>query len=128
MTLIGFITAIVALAPVVLADMTLVLMDVSDRFTLTAVVPTAMFVVGLVFLAATPKARPWVISALVGMSIMTHFNNANYFRNVWNDEMDLWWQLYWRAPALKPETVLVVSVPPDSFFPSNTYEVSPRPA
>ena len=122
-TVIGFVTAIIALAPVVLAHMNLLLLDVSDRFTLTAVVPTAIFVVGLVFLVATPKARPWVISALVGMSVMTHFNNANYFRNVWNDEMTLWWQLYWRAPALKPETVLVVNVPQDSFFPSNTYEV-----
>jgi hypothetical protein len=66
---------------------------------------------------------PWIIAALVGVSVMTHFNNGNYYRNVWRDETNLWWQMAWRAPAIEPGTVLAISTEPDSFYPVEPQEV-----
>jgi hypothetical protein len=86
-------------------------------------VPIAILVTGLVFLYASPQARPWIIAALVGVSAMTHFNNGNYYRNVWRDEMNLWWQMAWRAPAIEPGTVLAISAEPDAFYPVEPHEV-----
>ncbi|MBZ0296420.1 MAG: hypothetical protein K8L99_27915 [Anaerolineae bacterium] len=123
MALLGLLAIIPALLPVVLADMTLKLVQLSDRFTLTALVPTVIFLVGFIFWGIRPKTRPWIIAGLVGIATMTHFNNANFYRNIWSAESDLWWQMYWRAPDLQPETVLVASTSPNEFFPSNTYEI-----
>lgn len=122
-TLIGFVTIILAVIPAILSNMELKLLELSDRFTLTAVVPVAIFMGALVSMVATRKLRPWVIGALVGLSVMSQFNNNNYFRNAWNTEMDLWWQMSWRAPDLQPNTVLMLSVPTRSYFPSDEHEI-----
>ena len=119
----GFITSALALLPPILANQDLKLATVTDRFALPPLIGISLMVTGAIFTFVVPRARPWIIALLVGIAVMTHFNNANYYRNVWNMERDLWWQMYWRAPMLKPETVLVASVPPKSFFPSDTYEV-----
>jgi len=122
-TLIGLVAASLGLLPTILSQVNLRLLELTDRFTLTAVVPIAILVTGLVFLCASPQARPWIIAALVGVSVMTHFNNGNYYRNIWQDEMNLWWQMAWRVPALQPGTVLAISAPSDSFYPVEPQEV-----
>jgi hypothetical protein len=122
-TLIGLVATVLALLPAIFSQVDLHLLELVDRFTLTAVIPVALLLTGLIHLFVSPQARPWLIAALVGIAVMTHFNNGNYYRNVWKDEMNLWWQMSWRAPALQPGTVLAVSVAPTSFYPVEPHEV-----
>jgi hypothetical protein len=121
--LIGFASAVLAVIPAILSNMELKLLELSDRYSLTTVVPVAVFVGGLVWLVARRDKRPWVIGALVGLSVMSQFNNNNYFRNAWETEMDLWWQMSWRVPDLEPDTVLMLSVPTRAYFPSDEHEI-----
>ncbi|MBI5667975.1 MAG: hypothetical protein HZC41_08185 [Chloroflexi bacterium] len=121
--LVGVLATALGLLPIVLADQSVRLLQLTDRFSLHVVVPVAIAVVGLIYTLLTPMARPWVVAFLVGIATVTHVNNANYYRNIWNEQKALWWQMFWRVPALKPGTVLAMSVPPQSFFPADTYEV-----
>lgn len=120
---IGTITAAMGILPVTLANMDLKLLYTTDRFTLHSVVGIAMLVAGAVSAFVVPRARPWAIGLLVGISVLTHFNNQNYFRNIWNEQKDLWWQMSWRVPDLQPQTNLVVGIAARSWWPSDTYDV-----
>jgi hypothetical protein len=68
-------------------------------------------VAGFVFYALRSHFR-WIVSlVLVGMSVVTHYFSADYYRDYWDYNRELWWQLSWRAPMLKEETLIFVSMP-----------------
>jgi hypothetical protein len=48
---------------------------------------------------------------LLGLSIQTHYFNGLRYKEDWQYQKDLWWQLTWRAPDLKDNTLLAVRIP-----------------
>ena len=47
-----------------------------------------------------------IISALISFGVGTQFLVGNSFRHDWNDQNKLYWELIWRIPSLKENTVI----------------------
>jgi hypothetical protein len=48
-----------------------------------------------------------MISVLVGLAIGSHLRNGNIYRWEWIEQEQFYWQLYWRAPSIKPNTAII---------------------
>jgi hypothetical protein len=77
--------------------------------------------VGFLFGFIRGKAREAVLALLLLMGIATHVLNSYHWQRFWENEKILWWQLWWRAPNLVDGTILLASIPEESFF--EDYEV-----
>jgi multisubunit Na+/H+ antiporter MnhG subunit len=125
-TWLGFIwlgTAIilVSLLPMVLAGREVDFYNRWDHYTIQATLGVALLLVGLIYYALRPNLRLGLIAVLIGVSVGTHFLNAWEAQREWQVDQRLWWQLAWRVPDLKDNTLLYVNYPP-GFDLSESYE------
>jgi hypothetical protein len=73
----------------------------------------ALFGASMVWIAlltwAIPKrlARALVFSSLLGLIVIFQVRNAAVYQEVWENELDFYWQLYWRAPSLESGTAVL---------------------
>jgi len=110
--LIGLAVSAVAILPVIAANRNVELRNTFDRYTLLASMGAVMAVVGFLFhYIRKPVPRSLLLGALIALSAMTHYANADYFSRFWEYQRQLWWQLSWRAPDLAPETTIVANLP-----------------
>lgn len=75
----------------------------------------SVFMASVVTLLPTRYAKLLAISILSLLAIGRQLSVSNEFANVWEDQRTFYWQLYWRAPELKPSTALVF------FYPISAY-------
>jgi len=68
------------------------------------------------------RMRLWFFGLLLGFSMVTQYNNVAYFRDFWNYERQMWWQLSWRAPDLQDGTTLTAMLP-QGYRLAESYEV-----
>lgn len=109
--MIGFLGVVVTMLPVLVADRSVYYNNQFDRYTLQATVGIAMLIVGGAALALRPRGRTILFSSLVLISIVTHFNNIDYWKQFWNIQQQFWWQVSWRAPQIEADTVLMAYLP-----------------
>jgi hypothetical protein len=121
---VGALGMIAALIPSLAANQVVRFIGREDRFTLPASVGAALLVTGLISMLVVPQARRWVYGILIGFAIITHFNHAIQMRNFWEVQRQVWWQLSWRAPEIKRNTLLMVNLP-DGFDLSESTEIWP---
>jgi hypothetical protein len=120
--LLGLLVILINVIPVVLANRDIRLTDTLDRYTLPASIGAVMVLVGVLYWTVRGSLRAWLLISLIAVSIFTHYNNAAYFANFWAMEKQLWWQLSWRAPDLKKNTVLIPALPAPYML-AESYEV-----
>ncbi len=109
--IIGALTTLFTLLAVIMAGRTVRFSQGFDRYTLQATMGVAMLVVGFVYFAIRSSVRVWVTLFLIAISVVTQYNNATYYRQFWNVQLSLWWQLSWRAPGIQTGTVLMPLLP-----------------
>lgn len=78
----------------------------NERFALAPMFGASLMVVGLVLLFVRPAGQKWVLGFLLMFSVATQTWIVNEYRRDWATQRDYYWQLYWRAPALKPGTAV----------------------
>jgi hypothetical protein len=66
-----------------------------------------MMALALVIWFVRPGAQQIVLSVLLLFSIAAQVWVVNIYRRDWRTQRDFYWQLYWRAPALKEGTALL---------------------
>jgi hypothetical protein len=54
--------------------------------------------------------------------VYTHYHNGIRYQTAWQYQRDFWWQLTWRAPDIKDDTVLIAVLPSEYSF-SEDYEI-----
>ena len=82
----------------------------SDRFTLAPLLGAVILVVCLVeWLFRTKNQKLWLLAVLVASSISYQIYNSNEFRMDWEIQRNIYWQLAWRVPVLKPGTAIIGS-------------------
>jgi len=87
-----------------------------DRFGLPAMFGASLFWVALIqLMVRTPKQRIILFSLLIGLSAGLHFRTANDYRLDWLNQKQFYWQLFWRAPAIAPQTALISDESPLRF-------------
>ena len=95
-------------APFWLTGLTISLAHPASRFTLPFMLGVSLIVAGLIEFIPV-RARYFILAAIVGFSAGRQFLwSTDYLRN-WQAQKNLFWQMTWRAPGLKPNTVVLMN-------------------
>ncbi|MBI5942952.1 MAG: hypothetical protein HY864_01175 [Chloroflexi bacterium] len=104
----GLIGILLGRLPSLAAGLPLRLQSSYDRFMISMVFGGSLFIIGFVeLLLRSPRHKAVVYSVLIALGVGQQFFNANIFRRDWEQQQNIYWQLSWRIPALKPNTVLL---------------------
>lgn len=107
--------------PFWIANLPLTLVFPWDRFTLALMTGSVILLVGLleVFIR-TSRQKIVLFSILISLATGWQFYNANTFRREWEISRDFFWQLSWRVPGLKPNTLLLTHEFPFRYYSDNS--------
>jgi hypothetical protein len=95
-------------APFWLTGLTISLAHPASRFTLPFMLAVSLILAGLIELIPA-RARYVVLAVLIGLAAGRQFLwSTDYLRN-WQAQKNLFWQMTWRAPGLKPNTVVLMN-------------------
>lgn len=108
---IGLIAILAALLPVIISDREVKYTLQMDRYTLHATFGVALFITAFVFKWIHVSARKYLISFLILISVITHYNNSLVYVRWWDYQKSLYWQLSWRAPDIKDGTQVLPLLP-----------------
>jgi hypothetical protein len=90
------------------AGLPLTLQSSYDRFMISMMLGGSLLIAGLVELfIRPPRIRTYAFALLIALGIGQQFFNANIFRRDWAKQQEIYWQLAWRIPAMKPDTALL---------------------
>ena len=106
----GIISIVLAILPFWLAGFSIYQKNQlwSDRLALAAMGGASMLMVGMIYtLVAYPPYRNLVLSILLGLGISIQVQTARSYQASWDKQRQFYWQLYWRAPALQSNTMIV---------------------
>jgi hypothetical protein len=79
-----------------------------DRFMISMMLGSSLFIIGLIETGFKKTYTKTIISTLlISLGIGQQFFNANIFRRDWEKQQEILWQLYWRAPVIQSNTVLI---------------------
>ena len=107
----GILIVAMAVLPIVVSGRNISFEVQWDRYAYHATIGIILALTGFIFYALRASAR-WIIPlVLIGMSVVTHYFSADYYRDYWSYNRELWWQMSWRAPMLKEQTMVFVSMP-----------------
>ena len=107
----GILIVAMAVLPIVVSGRNISFEVQWDRYAYHATIGIILAVTGFIFYALRSPSR-WIIPLiLIGMSVITHYFSADYYRDYWSYNRELWWQMSWRAPMLKEQTMIFVSMP-----------------
>ena len=106
--LIGLAGILLGRIPSFAAGLPLTLQSSFDRFMISMMLGGSLFIVGLVeWLTRDHRIKTYVFALLIALGIGGQFFNANIFRRDWAKQQEIYWQLAWRIPAMKPGTALL---------------------
>ena len=111
--LIGLTGILLGRVPSFAAGLPLTLQSSFDRFMISMMLGASLFVVGLVDLApANARLKTIIFALLIALGVGQQFFNANIFRRDWVRQQQIYWQMAWRMPALKPGTAVITQQMP----------------
>jgi hypothetical protein len=106
--LIGLAGILLGRIPSFAAGLPLTLQSSFDRFMISMMLGGSLFVTGLIeLLMRSPRIKMYAFALLIALGIGQQFFNANIFRRDWAKQQEIYWQLAWRIPAIKPGTALL---------------------
>lgn len=121
--MVGLVTVFCAILPVAVSNRHIAFSTWLDRYTLHTTVGVVLLVTGGIFLMMKNQGRLWLLLGLLFLSVLTHYSNLANFRNAWEIQQQLWWQLSWRAPQFEDGSVLMVNLPSDVYVYEEDYEI-----
>lgn len=104
----GSIGVIATLIPVIFGQRE-VNFSMYSRFTYPGSIGAVLIVGAVLLLIRNNAGRAILISLLVGISVTANVANAMHFVRVWDSMRDFWWQVSWRIPQIKPESMIVAN-------------------
>jgi hypothetical protein len=106
--LIGLAGILFGRIPSFVAGLPLTLQSSFDRFMISMMLGGSLFVVGLIeLLIRNHRIKMYAFVLLIALGIGQQFFNANIFRRDWAKQREIYWQLAWRIPAIKPGTAFL---------------------
>ena len=95
-------------APFWLTGLTISLAHPASRFTLPFMFAVSLIVVGL-FEFIPAHFRYYLLALLIGLAAGRQFLWSTDYARSWEAQKNLFWQMTWRAPGLKPNTLLLMN-------------------
>jgi len=119
---IGILGILLGRLPSLAAGLPLTLQSSYDRFMVSIMIGGSLFILGLIELVfGKSRFKIYVIALIVALGIGQQFFNANIFRRDWSNQSNIYWQLAWRIPAIKPNTVILTSQMPIDYETDNSF-------
>ena len=110
---IGLIGILLGRLPSFSAGLPLTLQSSYDRFMISMMLGGSLFITGLIeLLLRNSRVKTYAFALLIALGVGQQFFNANIFRRDWAKQQEIYWQLAWRIPALKPNTALLTDQMP----------------
>ncbi len=103
--ILGLVTVIVTSLPIVFVNRE-VLFSGFGRYTLSGMFGGILILIGVIHYYVKPDIRPLILAFLVFFGIITQLGAGKILAADWTASKELWWQVSWRAPSIKPETLL----------------------
>jgi hypothetical protein len=104
--LVGLVGSLGALAPVIFGGREITYVLSGDRFSYPGSISACILIAGLLTLLKPRWLQTIAVGALIFVSVLTQFSNNVIFEKNGDQTRAAWWQLAWRAPQLKPATLL----------------------
>jgi len=117
----GALTTLCAIAPVVLSAREFDPTDAYKSYGLHPAAGVILFIAGLV-LMLQPNYRKLGLLTLIGISVSTQLLNAMNWARYWEYQRETWWQLTWRAPDIRNNTLVMAYLSVDFSF-QQDYEI-----
>ncbi len=92
----------------------------NDRFALAPMLGAGLMVIALLLWIVRPARQKIVLNVLLVFSIATQVWVVNLYRRDWNTQLDYYWQLQWRVPALQSDTAIFSFEFPSPFIGHDT--------
>ena len=105
---IGFMAMVLGGGPYWLASLQISLVFPASRFTLSFMLGVSLFFAGLLELLPT-RARVFIASLFIALAVGRQVMVNGSFRRDWDAQRDLFWQMQWRAPGIKPDTIVLMN-------------------
>src|SRR5215207_10185952 len=106
--LIGLAGILLGRIPSLAAGLPLTLQSSYDRFMISMMLGGSLFATGLIELfIRSPRIKTVAFAILIALGIGQQFFNANIFRRDRAKQQEVFWQLAWRIPGMKPNTALL---------------------
>ena len=105
---IGFAAMLLSGGPYWLATLDISLSFPASRFTMSFMFGVCLLLAGLIELIPS-KARIALTAALVALSAGRQVMIGDSFLRDWQSQTNLFWQMHWRAPALQPDTLVLMN-------------------
>jgi hypothetical protein len=106
--IIGILGILLGRLPSLAAELPLTLQSSYDRFMVSMMIGGSLFLLGVIeLLFKDSRIKTYIFALIIALGIGQQFFNANIFRRDWENQRDIYWQMTWRMPALKPNTILL---------------------
>ena len=106
--IIGAISLLSGLFTIVIPGRNVLLNHAYGRYSLHVTLGVAMFIVGFLNIIKG-KTKVVIFSLLVFLAVNTQYLNNLYYMNDWQVVQNTWWQIYWRVPQFKPDTLILLN-------------------
>ncbi len=115
----GLIAMLVAGGPFWLTGLDVTLAFPANRFTLPFILGVSLFFAGLLELIPT-RFRFGVAALFIVLAAGRQALWADEFRRDWTTQKAMFWQLYWRAPGIAPNTLILLNEGALRFYADNS--------
>jgi hypothetical protein len=106
--LIGILGVLLGRLPSLAAGLPLTLQSSYDRFMISMMIGGSLLLLGVIELLFKDGCiKTYIFALIIALGIGQQFFNANIFRRDWENQRDIYWQMTWRMPGLKPNTILL---------------------
>jgi hypothetical protein len=119
---IGFVALLLGGGPFWLADLKVALAFPASRFTMPYMLGVSLILAGLLELVPA-RIRLFFAVVLVSLAAGRHVIAGDAFRRDWQTHRNLFWQMSWRVPGLKPNTLVLMNEEL-SFYADNSLSAS----
>lgn len=115
--LIGLLATITSMIPFVVGSFNINLEFPNNRYLYAMAPGASIFLAGAIdSLLRSDKQKTIAISLLIGFAMGSQLLAARSFMLSWNAQQDFFWQLSWRVPELKKDTILITEDLPFSRY------------
>lgn len=102
----GIFCVLGTLAPSVFGDRE-VNFESYSRFAYPGAIGAAIIIWAFLLKTRNYKLQGLLLSIIIGLSITAHAANSIHYSQWWESMRSFWWQVSWRIPQIKPETLIV---------------------
>lgn len=107
----GTLSIVGALIPIIISGRYVRMYYVLDRYTITSIIGVGFILLGAAHYKFSYNFRKIFLTFLIALSVTSNLMNGAFHKINWDKQKVIWWQLIWRSPQIKENTMLIFAFP-----------------